>query len=126
MNIAQGFTDQGSCNPDDNLIAGEYPRISRKITLLAGTNYKLGSVLGQITASGKYTLSASAATDGSQTPDAILAEDADASSADQQAIAYFSGLFNEKKLTLGTGHTIASITQGLRGKNIYLKSNQEV
>jgi len=125
MNNAQGFTDQGSFNPDDNLIAGEYPRISRKITITGG-DYKLGSVLGQITASGKYTLSASAATDGSQTPDAILAEDIDATSADKQAIAYFSGLFNEKKLTLGTGHTIASITQGLRGKNIYLKQNQEV
>jgi hypothetical protein len=79
-------------------------------------------VLGKITASGKYTLSLSAAADGSNTPDLILAEDCDATSADKQAVAYSRGDFMAEKLILGAGHTVASIKEGLRVKNIILIS----
>ena len=120
---ASGFTNQGSIAPD-NLIAGEYPRVGRMVTIASGANLTKGAVLGKITASGKYKLSASAASDGSEAPDVILAEDAAAASADVQAVVYFSGEFNELALTLGTGHTAASIKAGLRGKNIYLRANQ--
>lgn len=68
--------------------------------------------------SGKYIKSLSAATDGSQTPDAILAEDVDASSADKEGMAYFRGTFAEGALTLGTAHTAATIREGLRAKGI--------
>ena len=90
------------------------------VTLLLGTNYKSGSVLGKITASSKYQLSASAAADGSQTPDLVLAEDVDASAADKPALAYARGDFNAGALTLGAGHTVTSITEGLRAKGIAL------
>lgn len=73
--------------------------------------------------SGKYKLSASAAVDGSQTPDAILAEDCDASAGDKEALAYFRGDFNTGALTMGAGHTAASITEGLRAKGITLLTN---
>jgi len=118
-----GFTDQGSYTPD-NLIAGDYPRTERVVTIASGANLTKGAVLGKITASGKYKLSASAASDGSEAPDAILAETANAASADVQAVVYFSGEFNELALTLGASHTVASIKAGLRDKNIYLRSNQ--
>ena len=75
-------------------------------------------MLGKITASGKYLLSLSAASDGSQTPDLILAEDVDATAADVKALAYARGDFAAAALTLGTGHTVASITEGLRAKGI--------
>jgi hypothetical protein len=120
---ANGFTDQGAYAPD-NLIAGEYPRIQRVVTIATPAALTKGAVLGKITASGKYTLSASAASDGSEVPDAILAEDADATDADVQAVAYFAGEFNEDALTLGAGHTVAGIRAGLRDKNIYLRKNQ--
>jgi len=120
---AQGFTDQGAYSPD-NLIAGEFPRVARKITVASGANLAAGAVLGKITASGKYLLSASAAVDGSQTPDAILAEDAAAASADVQAAAYFSGEFNELALTFGAGHTADSTRAGLRDNSIFLTKNQ--
>lgn len=45
-----------------------------------------GSVLGRITASGKYTLSPDTGDDGSQTAAAILLYPVDATSADQQAV----------------------------------------
>lgn len=120
---ASGFTSQGSYSPD-NLIAGEFPRVARKITVATGANLVAGAVLGKITASGKYILSASAAVDGSQTPDTILAEDAAAASADVEAIAYFSGEFNELALTYGAGHTASSVRDTLRDKSILLTKNQ--
>ena len=120
---AEGFTDQGSYTPD-NLIAGEYPRVARVVTIASGANLAQGALLGKITASGKFKLSASAATDGSEVPDAILAEAANATAADVQAVVYFSGEFNESALSLGAGHTLASIKAGLRDRNIYLRTNQ--
>lgn len=69
-------------------------------------------------ASGEYKLSASAANDGSQTPDLILAEDVDATTGDKLGLAYARGDFAIQALTIGTGHTAASITEGLRAKGI--------
>lgn len=56
------------------------------VTLLAGTDYQIGSVLGQITVSGKYTLSTDTGTDGAQTADGVLIEAVDATAADRSAI----------------------------------------
>ncbi len=120
---ASGFTSQGQLYPE-NLIAGEYPRITRKVIVGTGANLVAGAVLGKITATGKYILSASAAVDGSQVPEAILAEDAAALSADVQAVAIFTGEINELEVTLGVGHTLASIRDGLRNKSIFLTKNQ--
>ena len=97
------------------------PNYTREVvTLLAGLPYPVGSVLGKITASGKYTLSAAAAGDGSEVPDAILAEDCDAAAGDRAAVAYTRGDFNEAALTFGAGHTAASTREGLRNKGLYL------
>jgi len=120
--IASGFTDQGS-NSFENLIAGDFPRISRKVTIQAGADLVAGSVLGQIAANSKYIVSLSAAGDGSETPTAILAEDAAAASADVEALIWETGDFNESALTVGTGHTIASIRAGLRALSIHFHKN---
>lgn len=105
----------------DKLIAGNaHLLVSRSITVISGQNLVRGAVLGKITASSKYNLSLSAAADGSQTPDLILAEDCDASGGDKTALAYSRGDFNANALTLGASHTAASITEGLRAKGITL------
>jgi hypothetical protein len=63
-------------------------RFSRdKVTLITGQNLKLGTVLGVITASGKYTQLAVAAVDGSQTAAGVLEQDTDATSADVNTTA---------------------------------------
>lgn len=67
-----------------------------------------------------YKESLAAATDGSQEPALVLAQDADASSADVEAVAYETGTFAVDALTIGTGHTAASIREALRGKGILL------
>ncbi len=124
MTRAEGFKDQGEYTPD-NLLAGEYPRVERVVTIAAGADLAKGAVLGRITANGKFKLSASASTDGSQTPDAILAERANAADNDVQAVVYFSGEFNENALVLGAGHTLDSVRIALRAKNVYLRRNQK-
>ena len=79
-------------------------------------------MLGKITASGKYIKSLSGASDGSQTPAAILAEDVDATSADKPAVAYLTGEFNGAALVLGTAHTIATVKAAFRSLGIVIKT----
>ena len=117
--MAEGITQEGVFSPDD-LFAGDYPVVGRKVTILSGQNVARGSVLGKITASGKFILSDDGAVDGSQTPDVILAEDVDASGGDKEGVVYLSGHFNDAALTFGGAHTAASTRDGLRDKNIYI------
>ncbi len=53
-----------------------------EVTIAAGADLTVGAVLGKVTASGKYILSAPAAVDGSETPVAVLITDAAAAAAD--------------------------------------------
>ena len=105
----------------DNLVAGITQLVSWDFTLVSGQNLKRGALLGRITASGKLTLSTSAAGDGSQTPFAILIDDTDASGGDVNCGVYVKGEFDENKVILGTGHTAASVRDALRDAGIYLK-----
>lgn len=67
-----------------------------------------------------YKTSLAAATDGSQTPVFIAAQDCDATGGDTEMIVYETGKFAGSALTLGTGHTVASIREGLRAKGILI------
>jgi len=121
-NLQPAFTNAGT-HVHDNLIGGDVvPAVTESIVVDTG-NLVRGAVLGRITANGKYVLSASAAVDGSQTTLAILAEDANATAADGVTVDYLTGEFNTAALTLGAGHTIASITPTLRDAGIFLKTN---
>lgn len=108
----------------NGIIAGDYPREGKKVTIASSAALTAGAVLGRVTADGKYLLSATAAGDGSETPAAILAEDADASGGDVEALVYLSGTFDQAALTLGTGHTIASVEAAFRTAQapIFLKT----
>lgn len=61
------------------------------VTLLAGTVYPVGSVLGRITASGKYKLATSGGTDGAQTAAAVLLYAVDATLSDAVGIVLVRG-----------------------------------
>jgi len=68
------------------------PNFTREtITLLAGTAYPVGAVLGKITASGKYKLATSGGSDGAQTAAAVLLYAVDATEADATAIILARG-----------------------------------
>ncbi len=103
--------------PDALLAGNAHLLVGRTVTVKSGQNLVRGAVVGK-DGDSKYLLSLSAASDGSQTPDLIMAEDCDATSGDKTALAYERGDFNANALTLGTGHTVASIREGLRAKGI--------
>ena len=110
--------------PDRLVAQNAHLLVAVPITLASGQNLLRGAVLGKITAGGNYTLSASAAVDGSQTPDLILAEDTNASGGAKATVAYARGDFDSNAVILGAGHTVASIKEGLRVKGIQLISTQ--
>lgn len=116
------FKSEGSFSPEGLLLG---PARSRKVIIASGAGVLTrGTVLGKITTGGKYVKSASASSDGSQVVDAILADDkVDATSEDVEAIVYISGVFDQSKLILGTGHTLGSIDATLRDKSIWLESS---
>lgn len=111
----QGFMDQGSTTAD-NLLAGEFPRVSELATITGG-NYTRGTVLKD--SSGSLTICGI-----SDTPEAILAEAVDATSEDKQAVVYLTGEFNSAALTVASGATVAGLKAKLREKSIFIKSNQ--
>lgn len=110
---------QGSTFAVKQLLAdGNYT--TRKVTIASGRTLVAGTVLGKITSGGKYIASLSGASDGSQTPDFVLAHDVDASGADTEALVIETGTVVATALTLGASHTIASIREGLRVKGILI------
>ena len=120
--IASGVTTQGVFTPE-NLIAGEFPRIMRIATITGGQALPQGAVLGQITATGAYVLSTATATDGSEVPVAILAQPIDAT-LDVEGHLFLTGEFNAHALTLGSGHTLASVTESFRTRSLFIRTNQ--
>lgn len=107
----------------DQLIAGAADLVTDSVTVLSGQVLVRGSVLGKITASGKYILSLSAAVDGSQNPSVIAADYIDATAGDVTAGVYLAGEFNGAALTLGTGITLAAATAAFRPLSIYVKNS---
>lgn len=93
--------------------------VYESFTLLAGTAYKRGTVLGQITASGKLTTSLSAAGDGSQVPMAILGEDVDCTAGDINFKVLVHGKFNPEALIFGTGQTEVNTKAAMRDAGLY-------
>lgn len=71
---------------------GDYCR--ETVTLKSGTNYAIGSVLGRITASGKYRLSPATAVtgdEGAESAVAVLIEAVDATSVDKKGLTVARG-----------------------------------
>ena len=83
------------------------PNYTREvITLLIGMPYPVGSVLGKITASGKYTLSPATGADGSQVASAVLLYAVDATLADATGIVITRGPAIVSRAGLDYGATV--------------------
>lgn len=108
----------------NGIVASDFPVETAKATIAAGANLTAGAVVGRITTGGKYALSASAASNGSQTPAAILLTDAAAASADAEAIILLSGAVAADKLSFGAGHDAATVETAFRaaGRPIFVKT----
>lgn len=87
----------------------------------------VGTVLGKVTATGKYKVCLSAASDGSQTPAALYVGDAlgvagdytIAATTDSPALAIVRGpvILSDASLTLGTGTTAAAVKTAFAALN---------
>lgn len=109
----------------DQLLAHDSDSIrSIQVTLKSGQNVKRGAVLGLITGSPEeYIASIKAASDGSQNPKGIVAQDCDASLADKGCLMFTQGTFNGHRVILGAGWTVDNIYEPLRTEGIILEKN---
>ena len=110
----------------DNLIAGDFPIVTTRGTLLSGENLERGALLGKITASGasqdKLKQCDSTNSDGSEDPYAILVDDCDASSADTTCTIYLAGEFNSAEIGVVSGDDIDDFADDLRALGIFVKT----
>lgn len=108
----------------DQLIAGTLQLVTDSGIITGGT-YKRGTVLGMVTASGKYKLSVKTATDGSETPVAILVDNVDASTADQNGGLYLMGEFNQNHIIFDNSWAIPALKTAFRPLAIFLKDSTQ-
>ena len=102
----------------DNLIAGAFPRVTKTITIVSGAGVLVrGTVLGKVTASGKYKAYNNGASTGEEQARGLLVADVDATSEDVVAEMYVTGEFNA---TAVTGEDAAGIAD-LEALNLYIK-----
>jgi hypothetical protein len=118
-----------SFTPDPQLLLPGSRIRFQNFTLLGGLNFLKGSVLGVITATGKLTLSAAAAGDGSQNPIAVL--DRNVSTFDIDGVTALDTTFdvivggavlNPAALVLGTGMTAAAVETALLGRGFSFRN----
>ena len=105
-----------------SLFADDVSYPHRPGTLLdQNADLKRGTVLGRITASGKWTVSATAAGDGSQTPRGILAYDVPDPGADFTVAIYDMGSFVSEKLIYGAGHSATTVEAAFAANSIPIR-----
>jgi len=107
----------------DQLIAGRFPIVTgQSITVAESALLARGTVMGQVTATGKYIKSVKTAVDGSQNPVGILADQADASAADVDNVAlYLTGEFNGNSLIFDASWSLATLKPALRPEGIFIR-----
>lgn len=117
---ASGVAVEGTFIPDKL-----YDRFSvrRKVTIAQGAAYQRGTLMGKVTATGKWVVSTAAATDGSQDPRGVLLHDADATAGDVEAIVGRVGRCSKSAVILGAGHTLASVDDALIDRGIILETS---
>ncbi|XTZ39568.1 head decoration protein [Salmonella enterica] len=109
----------------DQLVAGPLQLVTDTVTV-SGGDYKRGTVLGMIMASGKYTACLKTASDGSETPCAILVDDVNAAThGDQSGGVYLMGEFNQNRVTIDASWTISDMKVALRPLAIFLKDSTQ-
>lgn len=97
--LASSDLNAGSFTPEQRF-AGSTDIINKSATVASGEGVLVaGTVLGKVTVGGKLIVCDSGASDGSQVPVAILAEDIDATSSDIVCQVYVAGEFNVDWLT---------------------------
>jgi hypothetical protein len=117
-----GVRDLGLSPEHDDLFAGEHPTpVSTEVTIAAGQVLKRKAVLGRIAANEEFKLAAAAASDGSESPRAVLAQDVDTTGGAKKVLVYLQGCFNRNVLIFGAGHDADSVFWALADVGIVLR-----
>lgn len=82
-----------------------------------------GTVMGKVTASGEYTKSVKAATDGSEVPVAILVDNVDTTTSAQRGGVYLMGQFNQNSVIHDDSWSLAELKAALRSYSIFLEDS---
>lgn len=97
------------------------------VTVPATTTWARGSVMGVITADGKYVLSENAAGNGSEVATSVLAEEVvndTGAPVDVKATIYKKGTFNTLGVTFGAGQTLANTKDDLHLRSIEITKGE--
>ncbi|MCB4615333.1 head decoration protein [Enterobacter asburiae] len=105
----------------DQLVSGPLQLVTDTKTITGGKVYKRGTVLGVVTASGRYQPSVKTATDGSEVPSAILVDDVDATAGDVLGGVYLMGEFNGHRIIIDNSWTVETVAQALRPSSIFIR-----
>jgi Bacteriophage lambda head decoration protein D len=106
----------------DQLIAGDLKLVTESHTITGAAAYVRGTIMGVVTASGKWIPSLAGASDGSQVPAGILVDNVDTTTADQTCGIYVMGEFNGNCTTpLGSTLTAAQLAE-MRLAGIFIKT----
>jgi hypothetical protein len=105
----------------NGIIAEGADYTAEPVTLLTGTAYTAGMVLGKVTASGKFAVSTAGASNGTETPTAILLETVDATGGDAVGVVLKAGAVNTNKINLSGSFTVAGVKDDLIARGIFLK-----
>lgn len=103
------------------LSAGDFPVVMDVVIVAAGQVLEAGAVLGRVTANDEHKLSASAAADGSEDPVVVLDEAVDTTAGALPVPVRLTGEVLGSALTLGAGHTLASVKTALRPLSLFVR-----
>lgn len=128
---AKSSTVFGVVNPEgtalaDATVGTAYSGSEINFTLTAGsTGFSAGDTfsLEVVDAIGTFVECVKTASDGSQTPVAILVDNVDASAGPVATAAYVMGEFNARALIFDPSWTIQTLTTALRPSGIFVKSS---
>lgn len=104
------------------LVTGGFPTYAEPETVKSGEGVlPKGTVMGRITATGKWVKSLKASNDGSEVARGILPEQVDATAADVKAPVYKAGTFNPAALTFGAGHDESTVKADFEGTPMFVR-----
>lgn len=126
--FAPGVVVHSALDPNGILVNDGAPRSFMVVTLLSGVVGVPGHLLGKITSGGKYKLSTTGASDGSQLAanQAVLMEACDASGGDKNALVCLTGGVDGAKLTLGASWTIAMLKEAVAKHGLHVHSSYAI
>lgn len=109
----------------DGLVMGARYEIGQVVTIASGQGVvSRGTVVGLISASGKFAVCKKTATDGSQTPIGIVMYAVDATSADRPTIVAYAGRFRASQLAVDESWVLADVVAALsRRRSMFIDAS---